>query len=102
VRKVIDTLLLDVDGVLQLYARRPAVTGILTSFELGSRKPQRAFFDAVLTRVRRRAHQCLFVDDTPAYLDGAARSGIATIHYRDNDQLRAELAARGLLPPRVG
>jgi len=88
--------------VRQLYGRRPAVTGILTSYEIGSRKPHGEFFDAVLTRVRRRADQCLFVDDTPAYLDGAARAGIATIHYRDNTQLLAELAAGGLLAPGVG
>ncbi len=88
--------------VRQLYAGHPAIAGILISHELRSRKPYRSFFDAVLMRVRRRAYQCLFVDDKVTYLAGAAEAGIATVHYRDNDQLLTELAQRGLLtPPRA-
>jgi HAD superfamily hydrolase (TIGR01509 family) len=86
--------------IKQLYADQPAVTAILISHELGSRKPHQAFFDAVLALAGRRNDQCLFVDDNPDYLDGATRAGIATIHYRTNTQLLADLTDRGLLPHR--
>jgi FMN phosphatase YigB (HAD superfamily) len=82
-----------------LYAKRPTVTGILISHELGSRKPHRRFFDAALAYVDRSPQQCLFVDDKPAYLRGAAAAGIATLLYRDNAQLVADLTARQLLGP---
>jgi putative hydrolase of the HAD superfamily len=83
--------------VRELYAGRPAVTGVLISYELGCRKPHREFFDAALARIGRTPGECLFVDDKRAFVDGAAEAGIAGVVYRDNDQLTAELTARKLL-----
>ncbi|GAA0498168.1 haloacid dehalogenase [Paractinoplanes deccanensis] len=85
--------------VKQLYAGRPGVTGVLISHELGHRKPHRTFFDAVLARVARRPQECLFVDDKPAYVAGAADVGITGLLYRDNARFVAALKSYGLLGP---
>jgi putative hydrolase of the HAD superfamily len=51
---------------------------VVLSFELGSRKPQPAIYNAALGAVGAEATQAVFVDDQAAYCDGAARLGIAT------------------------
>ncbi|WP_179855370.1 HAD-IA family hydrolase [Paractinoplanes atraurantiacus] len=79
--------------VRELYSGRPGITGFLISHELRHRKPGRAFFDAALARIGRTPSECMFVDDKQQYLDGAARAGLATILYRDNAQLVADLTA---------
>jgi HAD superfamily hydrolase (TIGR01509 family) len=83
--------------IRQLYAGRPGVTGILLSHELGFSKPDRAFFDAALAHVGRRPDECLFVDDKPLYVAGAAEAGIPGLLYRGNTQLVTDLGAAGLL-----
>lgn len=88
--------------IRQLYEGRPGVSGLLISHELGVGKPDRAFFEKALEHADRRAHECLFIDDKPEYVDGAEHVGIATIHYRDNAQLEVELEQRGLWSPPSG
>jgi HAD superfamily hydrolase (TIGR01509 family) len=54
------------------------VDAVLLSCEVGSHKPDRAIFEAALARVSARPAECVFVDDQPRYLDGAAALGIRT------------------------
>lgn len=85
--------------IQRLYQGRPGITGILISHELGAAKPDPAFFDTALHYARRDPGECLFVDDTPGYLAGAAGLGINTLRFENTGQLFADLTARGLLSP---
>jgi putative hydrolase of the HAD superfamily len=55
-----------------------AFDAVLLSFEVGSRKPQPAIYEAALTAVRADAADALFVDDQTEYCDGARSLGIDT------------------------
>jgi putative hydrolase of the HAD superfamily len=54
------------------------VNAVVLSCEVGSQKPQPAIFHTTLARLDARPEQCLFVDDQPRFLDGAAALGIQT------------------------
>jgi putative hydrolase of the HAD superfamily len=75
------------------------VDGVFASCDLGARKPQREFFDAVLGILGVDAEECLLVDDSPAYVDGGRDAGLDAVLRTSTSQLRAELVARGLLDP---
>jgi HAD superfamily hydrolase (TIGR01509 family) len=83
--------------VRELYAGRPWLTDIVMSCEIGYAKPEPEFFQITLARAGQPAAECLFVDDKPYYLAGAAAVGLPGLQYRGNDQLIPELVARGLL-----
>jgi putative hydrolase of the HAD superfamily len=54
------------------------VDAVVLSCEVGSHKPQPAIFATALARLSARPEDCLFIDDQPGYLDGAAALGIRT------------------------
>ncbi len=67
---------------------------VILSFEVGARKPQPAIYRAALERLDVTAEGAVFVDDQPAYCDGAAALGI--------DTLLISRDPRGLVdPPRI-
>jgi HAD superfamily hydrolase (TIGR01509 family) len=61
---------------LQLEERFDAV---VLSFEVGARKPDPAIYLEALGRLGRPPGDAVFVDDQPAYCDGAAAVGIDTL-----------------------
>jgi HAD superfamily hydrolase (TIGR01509 family) len=75
---------------------------ILTSFDLGRLKADPGTFPVVLDALHRRADACLFVDDNPRNVEAARAAGIDGIVFQSADQLRRELARRGLLDGRGG
>ena len=53
---------------------------LVSSFDIGLRKPDRAMFDAALERASCRAHECVMVGDSePNDIQPAARLGMRTI-----------------------
>jgi HAD superfamily hydrolase (TIGR01509 family) len=64
---------------------------VILSFEVGARKPQPAIYRAALDRLGTDADGAVFVDDQPAYCDGAIALGIETFLITR--------AARGLADP---
>jgi FMN phosphatase YigB (HAD superfamily) len=70
------------------------------SYEFNARKPEPQVFTRLAQRYGIPAERILFIDDMPAYLDGARAAGLATIHFTSASALRAQLEARGL-PLRV-
>jgi putative hydrolase of the HAD superfamily len=56
------------------------VDAVLLSVEVGAEKPKPAIYLAALEAVGAQPEQAVFVDDQPAYLDGAAALGIRTFH----------------------
>ncbi len=73
------------------------VDGVFASCDLGARKPDRAFFEAVLAVLGSPAADCVFVDDSPGNVAGGRAAGLNAVLRTSTPQLRAELVARQLL-----
>jgi putative hydrolase of the HAD superfamily len=69
---------------------------VLNSADLGVAKPDAAAYEAACGRLGLGPAEVLFVDDTPANVEGARRAGIRAIRYTGVDELRAELRAAGV------
>jgi 2-haloacid dehalogenase len=61
-------------------------------------KPDPAIYQLALQRFGLKPGEAVFVDDVPANAEAATREGIEGLVFKDAATLRAELAARGLLP----
>jgi HAD superfamily hydrolase (TIGR01509 family) len=70
--------------------------GVYASCHLGVRKPDPAFFAALLDRIEAAAPRCLFVDDRRVNCDAAAAAGMAVHLFDGAEGLRDRLAAEGL------
>jgi putative hydrolase of the HAD superfamily len=58
------------------------VDALVLSFEVGAHKPDPAIYRAALDALGTGPEHAVFVDDQPAYLDGAAALGISTRYIR--------------------
>jgi 2-haloacid dehalogenase len=74
-----------------------AFDGIVVSGEIGMVKPDRAIYDHLVGSYGLTPAQCLFIDDNQANVAGARAAGWQAVRYVSPEQLRRELAARGLL-----
>jgi putative hydrolase of the HAD superfamily len=66
---------------------------LVMSYEIGVRKPDGGFFRHCQTLAECAPHECLFIDDLPANVEGARRLGWRGIVYRDSGVLRSQLYA---------
>lgn len=76
-------------------ARRPLddyVDGIFTSYEVGSVKPSREFFEYVLDRTASEPSETVFVDDGKANIDAAAALGLNTLQTDNGEDWRSRLS----------
>ena len=60
-------------------------------------KPDPAIYRALLERNGLAAKDCLFIDDSPANVEGAKAVGMDAVRFTDADTLRRDLVARGQL-----
>lgn len=65
-------------GIVDRLGLEDAFDEIVLSFEVGLRKPDPAIYRFALDRLGVAPERSVFVDDQPAYCDGAAALGIAT------------------------
>lgn len=72
--------------------------GVVVSGRVKLAKPDPAIFRYLLDTYDLKAEDILFVDDHEPNIVAARELGIATHHFRGAAGLRADLAARGLLP----
>ncbi len=72
--------------------------GVLISGAVGLIKPDRAIFDLVAQRHDVDPARAVFIDDSPKNIAAAAEAGFDAIHFESPEQLRRDLAGRGLLP----
>jgi HAD superfamily hydrolase (TIGR01509 family) len=81
-----------------------AFEGITASHEVAAAKPEAAIYAAALRSLGVEGPEVLYLDDVPAYLEGAAAFGIRGFHYTFNDaELREALRLAGFeLPPLDG
>jgi putative hydrolase of the HAD superfamily len=71
--------------------------GLVLSYEIGVRKPRAGFYEECVRRAGCRAEECVFIDDLPANVAGAAACGMPGIVYRHADDLSAKLREFGIL-----
>ncbi len=69
----------------------------LFSYEIGSTKREPRTFHILLDMLSAAPDQCLFIDDNPRNVDVASSVGIDSIRFLDAEQLRGELAERGIV-----
>lgn len=73
------------------------VRGVYASCHLGLRKPDPAFFAAIVEDLGVTPAQCLFVDDRADNCEAAAALGMSVHVFEGAEGLRARLQAEGLL-----
>lgn len=64
---------------------------VMYSFEVGVSKPATKAFKLMLEKLHVNPEECLFIDDSLKNIETAEQLGMQTIHFKDAEQLRAEL-----------
>ncbi len=64
---------------------------ITVSCKLGIVKPDKRIFMQCVEDLKRKPKECLFIDDGLQNVDGAKKSGIDSIHYKNIKQLKIDL-----------
>ena len=69
---------------------------LVLSYEIGARKPHRAFFENCQKLAECQPGECLFIDDLMPNITGARSFGWNTIQYQPGNGLARELRALGV------
>lgn len=76
---------------------RDIFLGGVASFEVHITKPNPRIYGELFARYGLVPGECLFFDDMPANVEGAARAGMEAVIFKNVAQARAELVKRGVL-----
>ena len=71
----------------------------IVSYQVGAMKPDPEMYREALRRSGLPAEACVFVDDRPSNVEGAARVGIRAVRFESPDQFAGELARLGVMVP---
>ena len=72
--------------------------GLMVSAEEKLLKPQHEIYERLYERFGLVPEQCVFIDDSPANIEGAMLTGMQGIVFRgDTERLRRELRALGIM-----
>jgi putative hydrolase of the HAD superfamily len=71
---------------------------VVDSGFVGARKPEARIYEMTLERLGLPGGACLFIDDLLPNIEGARATGLAAVHFRDNDQAIPEIRALADLP----
>ena len=78
------------DAILQPFQ------AFILSYEVGSRKPEAAIYQALIQQVSRPPEEILFLDDKAIFVDAAREQGLAAWQFRSPQELRQDLERHGL------
>ncbi len=81
---------------IEAFQLRRYFSVFFSSCYVRSRKPEELIFRVALEVTQRPPGQCIFIDDRPLNLESPRRLGMNVIHYRNPQQLRAELRNHGV------
>ena len=81
---------------IEKFGLRAIFPVFFSSCFLGIRKPDEAIYRTALQVTQRKPEECLFIDDREVNLECPRELGIATILFRDPEQLKSELKQMGL------
>ena len=79
------------------YSYHTLFSGIMTSFEAGSAKPDPLIYRKLIMKYNLNPKECLLIDDQEENLLPAKNLGMQTIHYKTNSQLKKELKKHGII-----
>ncbi|RDD71442.1 HAD family hydrolase [Paracoccus versutus] len=83
---------------LELHPRLGGLfADILVSGQVGALKPEPAIFRMLMDRNGLRPEDCIFIDDSPANVEGAHALGIDAIRFTSAEALGEDLARRGVV-----
>ena len=68
---------------------------LVISGEIGHKKPHQEAFQALFEKLALKPNEVVFIDDSPENLAKAGEIGYIPILFKDNVQLRTDLAALG-------
>ena len=66
------------------------------SHEVGHRKPEPEIYQKVLSRIKLRPEETVFIDDMPKFVEGARAVGMHAIQFQNKAQLVRELKKMGV------
>lgn len=97
-------LLSDTNEIHFGYVRKTVATlsifdEIIVSYRIGVMKPDPRIYHEVFRRSGLPAGACLFADDRPANVEGAARLGIHAVQFESPAQLANDLLRLGVVIP---
>jgi len=64
---------------------------IVLSYAVDMAKPEVEIFELAAERLGVSTDECVFIDDTPGYLDGASVAGMRTVLYEDFETCRQRI-----------
>jgi len=70
---------------------------VIVSYEVDAMKPDKAFYDALLSQVQIPAEQVLFIDDLPENIEAARKTGMNVHHFTGQPALESALAELGII-----
>ncbi|HHT73801.1 MAG TPA: HAD family phosphatase [Firmicutes bacterium] len=73
--------------------------GMVISCETQTLKPEPAIYQTLLEKYSLNPAECLFIDDSPANVEGARQMGMHALQYISGEQIRRELEAQFQLLP---
>ncbi len=79
------------------YNYNALFSGIMTSFEAESAKPNILIYKQLITKYKLNPRECLFIDDQKENLIPAQKLGMCVIHYKNISLLKKELKHYGYL-----
>lgn len=74
----------------------PYMDGGILSYQEKVIKPMPEIYQLLIDRYGLVPQECVFMDDTPANLEGAAKFGIHTVHFLNQEQAIEELRKLGV------
>ena len=80
----------------EMYPFLKVPRGVTVSGDIRLIKPDRAIFETHAESFGLEPAKCLFIDDSPANVEGAKAAGWQAVHFVDSQRLRDDLAAYGI------
>jgi putative hydrolase of the HAD superfamily len=81
---------------IKKFKLRELFSIFLSSCFLGVRKPDEKIYQLALRITQRSPAESVFIDDRNINLEAAERIGMRTVHYKDPEQLMADLGRLGV------
>lgn len=75
----------------------PFTDGGILSYKEHVIKPQPEIYELLIKRYDLVPEECVFMDDTPANVEGARKAGIHGIHFQNKEQAEKELQDLGVV-----
>lgn len=66
------------------------------SHEVGARKPEREIYKRVLSKIRLKPEETVFIDDMPDFVAGARKAGMYAIQFKGKEKLIRDLKKMGI------